>query len=169
LLAISFSGPNLYPTKLGGMNWVHTFSPSFVNSLHVGFTRIQWAQNFSVDTTGQFGLTGDAKVGIAFPNQSVLGYTNQSISGGIFAGGNSVQGGGLIDNTYQYLDAASYQHGRHYFSFGVSALRYQNNYPTANNYGYLGSLNYNGQFTSASAAMVLLTSCWTVSPRQPPR
>jgi hypothetical protein len=29
LLAISFSGPNLYPTKLGGMNWVHTFSPAF--------------------------------------------------------------------------------------------------------------------------------------------
>ncbi len=154
LFAISFSGPNLYPTKLGGMNWVHTFSPSFVNSLHVGFTRIQWAQNFSVDTTGQFGLTGDAKVGIAFPNQSVLGYTNQSINGGIFAGGNSVQGGGLIDNTYQYLDAASYQHGRHYYSFGVSALRYQNNYPTANNYGYLGSLNYNGQFTSDSATSI---------------
>ena len=135
-------------------HWVHTFSPSFVNSLHVGFTRIQWAQNFSVDTTGQFGLTGDAKVGIAFPNQSVLGYTNQSISGGIFAGGNSVQGGGLIDNTYQYLDAASYQHGRHYFSFGVSALRYQNNYPTANNYGYLGSLNYTGQYTSDAATSI---------------
>ncbi len=155
LLAISFSGPNLYPTKLGGMNWVHTFSPSFVNSLHVGFTRIQWAQNFSVDTTGQFGLSGDAKVGIAFPNQSVLGYTYQHLSkSGIFAGGNPVQGGGLIDNTYQYLDSASWQRGRHYFSFGVSALRYQNNYPTANNYGYLGSLTYTGQYSSDSTTSI---------------
>jgi hypothetical protein len=60
----------------------------------------------------------------------------------------------LIDNTYQYLDSASWQHGRHYFSFGVSALRYQNNYPTANNYGYLGSLNYNGQYTSDSTKSI---------------
>ncbi|HEV2577636.1 MAG TPA: carboxypeptidase-like regulatory domain-containing protein [Acidobacteriaceae bacterium] len=151
LLAISFSGPNLYPTKLGGLTWVHTFSPAFVNSLRVGFTRVVWAQNFSVDSTGQFGLGGDAKVGISFPNQSVPGYTYQSIGGGIFAGGNPVYGGGLIDNTYQYMDSASWQHGRHYFSFGISALRYQNNYPTANNNGYLGNLNYNGQYTSDAA------------------
>ncbi|MGD0646914.1 MAG: TonB-dependent receptor [Acidobacteriaceae bacterium] len=152
LLAISFSGPNLYPTKLGGMNWVHTFSPAFVNSLRVGFTRIVWAQNFSVDSTGQFGITGNAKVGISFPNQSVPGYTYQSLgASGIFAGGNPVYGGGVIDNTYQYLDQASWEHGHHYFSFGISALRYQNNYPTANNNGYLGSLNYQGQYTSDSA------------------
>jgi hypothetical protein len=154
LLAISFSGPNLYPTKLGGLTWVHTFSPSFVNSLRLGFTRIVWAQNFSVDSTGQFGITGNAKVGISFPNQSVPGYTYQNLTGGIFAGGNPVNGGGLIDNTYQYLDQASWQHGRHYFSFGISALHYQNNYPTANNNGYLGSLVYKGQYTSDSATSI---------------
>lgn len=149
LLAISFSGPNLYPTKLGGLTWVHTFSPSFVNSLRVGFTRVVWEQSFSQDPTGQFGNSGDAKVGISFPNQSFAGYSNQNLgSSGIFGGGNSVQGGGLIDNTYQYMDSASWQHGRHYFSFGVSALRYQNNYPTANNYGYLGTLTYSGIYTS---------------------
>ncbi len=86
LLAISFSGPNLFPTKLGGLTWVHTFSPAFVNSFRLGFTRVVWAQNYSVDTTGQFGLAGDAKVGISFPNQSVPGYTYQNIGGGIFGG-----------------------------------------------------------------------------------
>jgi hypothetical protein len=30
---------------------------------------------------------------------------------------------------------------------GVEAIRYQNNYPTSNNYGFLGSLNYSGNFT----------------------
>jgi hypothetical protein len=35
---------------------------------------------------------------------------------------------------------------------GIEALRYQNNYPTANNYGYLGSLNYNGAFSSNPSA-----------------
>jgi hypothetical protein len=148
LLAISFSGPNLYPTKLGGLTWVHTFSPAFVNSFRLGFTRVVWATNYSVDTTGQFGIGGDAKVGIAFPNQTVPGYTYQNIGGGVFGGGNADTGGGLIDNTYQYMDEASWQHGRHYFSFGISALRYQNNYPTANNNGYLGNVSYTGQYTS---------------------
>ena len=32
---------------------------------------------------------------------------------------------------------------------GVQAIRYQNNYPTSNNDGYLGSLFYNGQFSPA--------------------
>ncbi len=147
VLAISFSGPNLYPTKLGGANWVHTFSPSLVNSFRLGYTRVQWATNFSVDSTGQFGNDGNQKVGIDFPNQAYAGYSYQSISGGLFAGGNPVQGGGLLDNTYSYIDALSWQKGRHYFTFGTSWLRYQNNYPTANNNGYLGSLGYNGNFT----------------------
>jgi hypothetical protein len=147
VLAISFNGPNLYPTKLGGANWVHTFSPNLINSLRIGFTRTEWAQNFSVDSTGQFGTDGNQKVGITFPNQTLPGYSGQSISGGIFAGGNPVYGGGLIDNTYSYIDALSWQKSRHYFTFGLSMLRYQNNYPTANNNGYLGQLTYNGNFT----------------------
>ncbi|MGA8110905.1 MAG: TonB-dependent receptor [Acidobacteriaceae bacterium] len=148
VLAISFSGPNLYPTKLSGANWVHIFSPTLVNSLHVGFTRTIWAQNFSTDPTGVFGTTGDQKIGIPFPNQSFAGYTYQSIGGGITAGGNPVYGGGLIDNTYSYMDDVSWQHGKHAFTFGTQSLRYQNNYPTANNYGYMGSLDYSGAFTS---------------------
>ena len=147
VLPISFNGPNLYPTKLGGLNWVHTFNPALINSLRLGFTRTVWAQNFSVDSTGQFGTTGNQKVGITFPNQTLPGYSGQSISGGLFAGGNPVYGGGLIDNTYSYLDSLSWQLGRHYFTFGASLMHYQNNYPTANNNGYLGQLSYNGNFT----------------------
>lgn len=149
VLAISFSGVNLYPTKLFGVNWVHTFSNALINSARIGFTRTVWAQNFPVDTTGQFGDSGNAKVGITFPNQTFAGYSGQSISGGLFAGGNPVYGGGLIDNTYSYIDNLTWQHGRHLLSVGAQALRYQNNYPTANNNGYLGSLSYNGNYTKS--------------------
>jgi hypothetical protein len=41
-LAISFPGANLFPTWLLGTNWVHTFSPTLVNSARVGFTRTKW-------------------------------------------------------------------------------------------------------------------------------
>lgn len=148
VLDISFPGPTIYPTKLGGIHWVHIFSPATVNSSHVGFTRTVWAQNFSTDPSGQFGTSGNQKVGIPFPNQSFPGYTYQNISGGITAGGNPVYGGGFIDNTYSYMDDLTWQRGKHTLTIGVQALRYQNNYPTANNNGYLGMLNYNGSFTS---------------------
>jgi hypothetical protein len=147
VLAISFPGPNIYPTKLSGGNWVHTFSPNLINSARIGFTRTIWAQSFSTDPSGEFGTSGDAKVGITFPNQQYNGYAYQGISGGLFAGGNPVYGGGLIDNTYSYIDSLTWQHGKHLFSMGAQALRYQNNYPTANNNGYLGTLSYNGNYT----------------------
>lgn len=147
VLAISFTGPNLYPTKLGGVNWVHIFSPTLVNSVHVGFTRTVWAQNYSTDSTGVFGNNGNAIVGISFPDQSYAGYTYQQIGGGITAGGNPVLGGGLIDNTYSYMDDLTWVRGKHTFTFGTQSMRYENNYPTANNDGYLGDLQYNGSFS----------------------
>ncbi|WP_263359684.1 TonB-dependent receptor [Acidicapsa ligni] len=147
VLAISFPGVNLYPTKLFGTTWVHTFSPALINSARIGFTRTVWAQNFPLDPTGLFGTSGNAKVGITFPDQAFNGFSSQNITGGIFAGGNPVFGGGLIDNTYSYIDNITWQRGRHLLSMGVQGLRYQNNYPTANNNGYLGSLGYNGNYT----------------------
>lgn len=148
VLAITFPGPNLYPTKLFGVNWVHIFSPSVVNSARVGFTRTVWEQNFSQDTTGQFGTAGNAKVGIPFPNQAFAGFSFQSMQNSTLTGvGNPVYGGGLIDNTYSYIDNLTWQHGLHTIDIGVQGLRYQNNYPTANNNGYLGIMTYSGNYT----------------------
>jgi hypothetical protein len=148
VLAISFPGINLYPTWITGANWVHTFSPSLVNSARIGFTRTDWNQGFPVDTTGQFGTSGNAKVGIAFPNQRFNGFTNQGFNANISDVGTTAYNGGVIDNTYSYVDNLTWQHGRHFISAGMDARRYQNNYPTGNNDGYLGSLNYSGTFTS---------------------
>ena len=148
VLPISFPGINLYPTWIVGSNWVHTFSPSLVNSGRIGFTRTDWNQGFPQDPTGAFGTGGDGKVGIAFPNQKFNGFTNQGISGGISSFGTPAYNGGVIDNTYSYIDNVTWQHGLHYISMGIEARRYQNNYPTGNNDGYLGSLNYTGAFTA---------------------
>ena len=151
-LVVSFPGINRYPTWLLGTNWVHTFSPNLVNSARVGFTRTKWTLGFPVDSTGAFGTSGNTKVGISFPNQAYNGFTNQGISGGLSDVGTTADDGGLIDNTYSYIDTLTWQRGRHSLSMGVQALRYQNNYPTANNNGYLGTLNYTGAFTANPAA-----------------
>jgi hypothetical protein len=147
LLAITFPGFDLYPTKLFGVNWVHTFTPALLNTARIGFTRTTWITGLPSDPTGLFGLTGNQKVGITAPPQNYVGFANQGISG-LTSVGTAAQGGGLIDNTYSYIDNLTWQHGRHLIGAGIQAIRYQNNYPTANNYGFLGSLNYGGQFTS---------------------
>jgi hypothetical protein len=149
LLPITFPGVNVFPSKLTGVTWVHIFSPSIVNSARVGFTRVHWNEGLPQDPTGQFGTGGNAEVGIAFPNQAYNGFTAQSISGNFTTVGNGAYNAGtLIDNTYSYIDTLTWQHGNHTIDAGIQALRYQNNYPTSNNNGYLGSLTYSGSFTS---------------------
>lgn len=147
LLPVTFPGVNLYPTKLFGVNWVHIFSPSIVNSARAGFTRTTWNQGFPQDPTGVFGTKGNAVVGISFPNQAYNGFSNQGING-LSGVGTSAFNGGLIDNTFSYVDNITWQRGRHTLGAGIQALRYQNNYPTSNNNGYLGNIGYSGSFTS---------------------
>jgi hypothetical protein len=151
LLLISFPGANIFPTKIVGSSWVHIFSPSLVNSARVGFTRTNWNEGLPQDPSGLFGTAGDAKVGITFPNQAYNGFTYQGISGLSGVGTEATNNGSLIDNTYSYIDSLTWQHGLHSISVGVQALRYQNNYPTSNNNGFLGGLNYSGNFTSNPA------------------
>ena len=151
VLPISFPGVNLFPTWIVGSNWVHTFSPSLVNSGRIGFTRTDWDEGVPQDTTGAFGTSGNAKVGITFPNQSYVGFTNQGITG-LSDVGTTADLGGFVDNTYSYVDTVTWQRSKHSLTMGVQALRYQVNYPTANNNGYLGTLNYTGAFTANPSA-----------------
>ncbi len=147
LLNITFPGTNLYPTKVLGSTWVHTFSPSIVNAARLGFTRVTWNQGLPADPSGLFGLGGNAKVGIPFGTQQYVGFSNQGINGFTNVG-TPAYDGGFIDNTFSYIDNLTVQRGRHFLSMGIQAIRYQNNYPTSNNDGFLGSLGYSGSFTS---------------------
>jgi hypothetical protein len=154
LLPITFPGANVYPSKVTGATWVHIFSPVIVNSARIGYTRVDWIQGLPTDPTGQFSTGGNAKVGITFPNQAYNGFTFQGFQNANLSGvGNPASNNGsLTDNTYSYIDTLTWQHGRHIIDAGVQALRYQNNYPTSNNNGFLGTLDYSGAFTSNPSA-----------------
>lgn len=153
VLAISFPSLSIYPTKLGGGTWVHTFSPSIVNEARVGFTRIRWNQGVPTDPTGFFGLNGDNLVGIPFGAQQYPGFAFQNVNGLTNAG----KGGGFgtpaapqiyVDNTFTYGDNLTIQRGKHLFSIGAQALRYQEQYLNSANFGSLGSFVYTGVFSS---------------------
>ncbi len=151
LLPITFPGANLFPTKLGGATWVHTFSPNLINAGRIGFTRTVWNYGIPSDPTGQFGLLGDKIVGIPFGAQSYVGFANQGFGSFTNVGtpGNNF---GFTDNTYSYIDNITWQRGQHLISAGVQAFRYQNNYPTSNNDGFLGQFAYSGMFSGNPSA-----------------
>ncbi|MBE7180253.1 MAG: carboxypeptidase regulatory-like domain-containing protein, partial [Terriglobus roseus] len=148
VLAISFPAQNVYPTHMGGGTWVHTFSPNVVNEARVGFLRVRWDNNVPTDPTGVFGLNGDKVVGIPFGNQQYVGFSNQHFnSDNLSDVGNSGAPQILRDNTFSYYDNVTIQHGRHTFSIGGQAIRYQQNYALSGAQGSTGQFNFNGVYT----------------------
>ena len=149
ILPISFPAHNSYPTKIFGASWVRTFSPTIVNEARFGFTRVRWTNGVPSDPTGLFGLTGDDKVGIPFPEaQKYEGFTGQSISNNASYIGTNASPQVFVDNTFNFEDTLTWQHGRHYVSTGFQATRYQQNFLNASNVGFLGTFGYTGQYTA---------------------
>jgi Carboxypeptidase regulatory-like domain/TonB dependent receptor len=148
ILPISFPAHNTYPTKIAGASFVHTFSPAIVNEFRVGFTRVRWNNGVPTDPTGLFGTNGDSTVGIPFGPQAYEGFTGQSISNNASYIGTSANPQVFTDNTFNYYDNLTWQHGRHLFTMGGQATRYQQNYLNAGNVGFLGTFSYNGIFSS---------------------
>ena len=151
IIPVSFPNFNTYPTKIAGASWVHTFSPSLINEARFGFTRVRWNNGVPSDPTGQFGLTGDAKVGIPFGTQKYVGFTGQSINNGVSYIGTNANPQVFTDNTFNYYDNLTWQRGRHYLSIGGQATRYQQNYLNAGNVGFLGQFTYSGKYTGLPA------------------
>ncbi len=147
LIPVFFPAQNVYPTKLGGGSWIHTFSPAVVNEARFGFTRIRWDNSIPTDPSGVFGYGGNALVGIPFGTQNYVGFSGQSIGGDASYVGTNANIQVLRDNTFNYYDNLTWQRGRHLISFGGQATRYQQNYINSSNYGFLGQFNYSGSFT----------------------
>lgn len=147
ILPISFPANNTYPTKIAGASYVHTFSATIVNEGRFGFTRVRWNNGVPSDPSGLFGLAGDQKVGIPFGAQKFVGFTGQSINNNASYIGTNANPQVFTDNTFNYQDTLTWQRGRHFFSFGGQATRYQQNYINAGNVGFLGQFGYTGQYT----------------------
>ena len=148
IVPVSFPAHNTYPTKIAGASWVHTFSPAIINEARFGFTRVRWNNGVPSDPTGLFGFSGEQKVGIAFPyTQTYAGFTGESISNNASYIGANASPQVFTDNTFNYYDNLTWQRGRHLFTIGGQATRYQQNYLNAGNVGFLGQLSYNGSYS----------------------
>jgi hypothetical protein len=148
LVPVFFPAENTYPTKIIGASYVHTFSPTIVNEARFGFTRVRWNNSVPTDPSGQFGLTGNQKVGIPFGTQLFVGFSGQSINNNASYIGTNANLQVFTDNTFNYYDNLTWQRGRHYLTIGGQATRYQQNYVNAGNVGFLGQFSYSGIFSS---------------------
>ncbi len=142
------------------LNWTHIFSSSIVNELRAGYGRTRYIQT-PTDVSGQFGLTGNQKLGIP-GTQLVPGISTFDLSATenlndigipVIDAYNGAYGGidsDSIVNAYTYGDNLSWQLGRHTLKFGAQALRYQENRYYSGNDGTLGYFVYSGAITGSS-------------------
>lgn len=159
-ILITFPGTNSYPFKGLAINEVHTFSSSIINEFRGGWSRVRWIQGIPQDLTGQFGTTGNSKVGINYA-QPYPGFTFQDFSSNgastnaqTYLTGIGTTGGGssLIDNIFTYGDNITFQLARHTVRAGVEILRYQQNNFYPGNDGVMGREQYTGAFTGTTVA-----------------
>jgi Carboxypeptidase regulatory-like domain/TonB dependent receptor len=148
IIPVSFPAHNSYPTKIAGASLVHTFSPTIVNEFRFGFTRVRWNNGVPTDPSGLFGIRGDAVVGIPFSDQTYAGFSSQSLGNNASSIGTNASPQVFTDNTFNYTDSLTWQRGRHLWTIGGQAIRYQQNYLNAGNVGFLGTFGYSGQFTA---------------------
>lgn len=138
------------------VNWTHVFSPRIVSEARAGVGRTRYIST-PTDLGGQFGLTGNQKLGIpgtqVVPGISTfdvttasvdpIGTTFQNPTNGAYAGIDTDS----IVNAFTYGDNVSWQAGRHTIKFGGQALRYQENRYYSGNDGALGWFKYTGSAT----------------------
>lgn len=135
------------------LNEVHQFSTAAVNDLRIGFGRAIAGGNTPTDSSGQFGLSGNQKVGIPI-QQAYPGFVNQSGFTNISSIGAFSTPELYTENDFLYGDDFSLERGRHLIKIGAEFLRYQQNYTYGGNGGVMGNMTYNGAFTSNPNATV---------------
>jgi len=157
-IPVEFPSASNYPDHLFTVGWIHVFSSSIVNSARASYARIRFNSGVSVDPSGIFGLTGNQLVGIPSMAQQTAGFSLQAFTNvlnNLNPGNGVVSQVGVnplpeifIDNVFQYTDDLTWQRGRHLFKFGVDFTRYQQNSFYPGNDGELGTMTYNGAYSS---------------------
>jgi len=135
--------PNLtreYPLKNFVVNYVRTFSPSFVNEVRAGAQIFPANDQLYTNAAGgnlpsQFGLPG---VGVDILPAMSFGYGTVGSTDGVEV---------FHDTTYEAEDSVTWTHAKHSVHAGFEWYHYQMNDIYAGNQGAAGAFNFNGQYT----------------------
>ena len=156
----NFTFTGTYPIDNLSAQWVHTFSPSFLNEFRAGFDRENVQQLSTLTNTGftieSLGING-LKVG--GPNGRPLrsyeeGFPLINISG--YLGMGSDLAASNLDNsqTYQLVDNVTFIKGKHTIKTGFDLRKLYDN-ATTNNWPF-GSMSFTGNISGDPAAAYML-------------
>jgi hypothetical protein len=140
-----------------GGQFVHVFTPTFLNEARVGYYRkITWTtgpRSNTDYTPAQDGILTLSKGGPGVPETPGIGFPILSISGyqTISDAGN---GPGDASRTFQYVDNVSKFSGNHAFKFGVDVRRLLLDASTTN--WPFGQFNYTSNIANNAAASYML-------------
>jgi len=121
---------------MGVVDWIHTFSPSFVNEFRPGYSRV--VQDTETTNSTGLGTTGDTVMDVGLPNPQPLpgfSYILQYYSDNNSFGTQDAAGTKTFDNNFDYGDDVTWVHGRHITRLGAQFVRYQENYISPSNIG----------------------------------
>ena len=156
----NFSFTGAYPIDNLSAQWVHTFTPSFLNEFRAGFDRENVQQLSTLTNTGftiqSLGISG---LNVGGPNGRPLrpneeGFPLLNISG--YLGMGSDLAASNLDNsqTYQMVDNVTVVKGKHTIKLGVDLRKLYDN-ATTNNWPF-GSMSFTGDISGDPAADYML-------------
>jgi hypothetical protein len=156
-LPVILPGINIAPTMSAVLTWTRTFSAAAVNEVRLGYTRVGIDEGVPNDWSGQLGLDGNSKFGIA-GGQPVAGLSSVLLGNGLTNVGSGASIGSTVDNKLAYGDNLTWQKGRHMIKMGGQAIRFRQNRYYAGNNGALGIFTYDGTYSGVPYADFLLNT-----------
>lgn len=126
----------------------HIFSPTLINELRLGYTRMHNAnlnQGLGTNYTGQAGILGFEQTSLNFP-----GFPQLSITGYQGIAGNAFQPLVNPTNMYEIVDSVSWIKGSHTFKFGADLRDFR--LTSTNSANSRGSFSFNGTYTGNAFA-----------------
>jgi hypothetical protein len=142
-----YNGFNTSPFHNGVINWTRTFGPRLVNEARVGVNYIKLDSGGADKGLGNIGQA--AGIQAAGPGLlSLQGFTYAAALGNANIGTQSL----FANTTFQYTDNLTWVKGRHIIKMGADEQRRWINVFYSGNNGRSGFIDFNGRFTTQSAA-----------------
>ena len=136
--ALSSIGPQDQPVRNFGAQWLHTFTPTLLNELRIGFNVVDFSNPSNV--AGNVGNLAQT-IGITGGNTYLAGLP--SITAGAFGVGSAGLFQAFHTSTPQVNDSFSITHGRHQLKMGFQYERIRLDNVYSGNSGELGSITFN--------------------------
>lgn len=137
-----------YPLKNGVIDWTHSFSPTLLNDLRLGFSYFPVSQGYTNPVNENLPQT----FGIPGSPSPFLPAIGGQFGGLSTIGNNLAQANLFADTVIQIGDSVLKTWGNHDFRAGFQFNRYRDNFLYPGNEGLAGFFNFNGQYTATRDA-----------------